>query len=68
LKPVDGWISAAPTSRQSGGISSSSNNRLASRNSASPMNEPPTPVLMRSFADGGVVSPAISHSALPASA
>ena len=66
LNPVGGEMIAAPSSRQNPGFSPPpSSRRLAIRNAASPMNAPPIAVLMWSFSEGGVVSPAVSQSRLP---
>ncbi|OGA43216.1 MAG: hypothetical protein A3G25_07550 [Betaproteobacteria bacterium RIFCSPLOWO2_12_FULL_63_13] len=67
LKPIDGEIAVAAHSRQNGDMPPPcSSTRFAMRNSASPKNEPATPLAIWSFIEGGVRSPATSQSALPA--
>jgi hypothetical protein len=66
LNPTGGEMSVAPSSRTHGGPSTLSSHRFAMRYSASPRKLPPMPVEIWSLRDGGVVSPAISHSALAA--
>jgi hypothetical protein len=67
LKPSDGEIAAAESSRNSGCAPlPRSSTRLAIRKSASPRNDPPIPLATWSFLEGRVVSPAISQNALPA--
>jgi hypothetical protein len=46
LKPVDGEMSAAPSSRQNGGVAPPSSSRLAMRNNDSPTKLPPIPVVI----------------------
>jgi hypothetical protein len=66
LNPVAGESAAAPSSRQKPGFSPPpSSSRLAIRKAASPMRAPPIPVLMWSFREGGVTSPAVSQTKLP---
>ena len=58
-------MAAATTSRQKGDPISRSSHRLEMRNNASPRKLPPIPVLIWSFFEGRVVSPAISQNMLP---
>jgi hypothetical protein len=64
LNASGGDNSVAPN-RPATSLFVSSKIQLELRNIASPRNVPPMPVVIWSFSDGGVVSPASSHSALP---
>jgi hypothetical protein len=67
LNAVDGDNAAAPSSRARPGVSPLHfNSQPAERNRASPRKLPPMPVVIWSLSEGSVVSPAISHSQLPA--